>query len=177
LARDAVAARLEGRALPASQSDPALARPAGVFVSLHHRRTGELRGCIGHVEAERPLAEVVPEMAVAAACVDTRFPAVTARELPDLVIEVSVLGPSRPIPPEAVEPGRHGLIVSLGRRLGLLLPQVAAEQGWTREELLDGVCRKAGLPRGAWREPACRLEAFTAEVFGEGEEPEPPTSR
>jgi AmmeMemoRadiSam system protein A len=177
MAREAIAAHLEGRPPPSWPPDEALARPAGAFVSLHHRGTGELRGCIGHVLADSPLAEVVTEMAVAAASQDTRFAAVSARDLPDLVIEISVLEAPAAIRPEAVEAGRHGLIVQLGGRAGLLLPQVASELGWTREELLEGVCRKAGLRRGAWKEPACRLEAFTAEVFGEGAEPAPPTSR
>ena len=65
--------------------------------------------------------------------------------------------------------GRHGLLIGLGGRRGVLLPQVAYERGWTREEFLREVCHKAGLPPDAWKRPEAELHSFEAEVFGEPE--------
>ena len=82
-------------------------------------------------------------------------------------------GELRPIAPEAIEVGVHGLVIRGNGRSGLLLPQVAAERGWDRERFLDETCRKAGLPAGTWRTPGCEILAFTAVVFGEEEESDP----
>ncbi|MBP2680072.1 MAG: AMMECR1-domain protein, partial [Deltaproteobacteria bacterium] len=95
---------------------------------------------------------------------------VSPGELPSLRIEISVLTPLFPLRPEEVEVGRHGLLVRQGRMRGLLLPQVPVEREWDRETFLDQVCVKAGLPPSAWRHGAT-LQGFTAEVFGEEEEP------
>lgn len=171
LAREAAGAALRGERLNEPRSDgvdEALAGAAGAFVTLR-RADGELRGCIGYVEAPGTLEETVALAAAAAATRDGRFVPVAAAELPRLVVEISVLTAPFPISPEAVVVGRHGLIVEKGGRRGLLLPQVPAEQGWDREEFLEGACRKAGLSPGAWREKATRLYAFEAEVFSERE--------
>jgi len=141
-----------------------LAAPGAAFVTL--TKNGRLRGCIGYTEAVAPLFKVVQECAVAAATEDPRFPPVSARELPSLRVEISVLTPLFPIRPEEVEVGRHGLMVARGGMRGLLLPQVPVEWGWDRETFLDQTCVKAGLPPSAWRRGAT-LRAFTAEVFGE----------
>jgi AmmeMemoRadiSam system protein A len=146
---------------------PATRSSSGAFVTLRGRRGGELRGCIGSIEPRAPLHEAVAEAAIAAALEDPRFPPVTRAELVDLRLDVSVLSPLAPIAPEAVEVGRHGLLVRHQGRGGLLLPQVATEQGWDRQTLLEQTCRKAGLPRDAWREPGCRLLGFEAQVFEE----------
>ena len=144
-----------------------LARPGGAFVSIHNH--GELRGCIGHIEADEPLGRVVLRCAVAACSTDPRFPGVTASELPELQIEVSLLGPLEPIAgAEDIEIGRHGLMVEHGWNRGLLLPQVAVEWCWDSETFLTHTCHKAGLPRDAWKKGA-RIWRFEAEVFGEGE--------
>ena len=87
-----------------------------------------------------------------------------------LWVEVSALGPLRPVRPEEIKVGRDGIVVSCSGRRGVLLPQVAVEQGWGPETFLDRTCGKAGLPPGAWRRPEASLHAFTAEVFGEGAE-------
>lgn len=147
--------------LPASGK---LKEPGAAFVTLTRR--GRLRGCIGYTEAAAPLYRTVQECAIAAATEDPRFPPVTAREVDDLHIEISVLTPLLPIRPEEVAVGTHGLMILKGSRRGLLLPQVPVEYGWDRETFLDQLCVKAGLPRGAWREGA-ELFGFTAEVFGE----------
>jgi len=166
IARDAIVARLARRACRPPAAAGVLAEPRGAFVTLR-RRDGELRGCIGRMVSEDPLAETVAEMAAAAATEDGRFEPVTAAELPSLVVEISVLGPMRPIRPEDVEVGVHGLMLSCGPRRGVLLPQVPVEHAWDRETFLDHLCRKAGVPGGAWRRPDCELLAFTATVLGE----------
>jgi AmmeMemoRadiSam system protein A len=166
LARRAIAAHLEGRDLHAPDKPEAFRRKAGAFVTLKTKE-GELRGCIGFVEALYPLGETVARAAVAAASEDPRFPPVTEAELPALELDISVLGPARPIDPAEVRVGTHGLLVQRGGRRGLLLPQVPVEHGWDAERFLDHTCLKAGLPSGAWKEKTTQVLAFEAEVFGE----------
>jgi len=141
-----------------------LAEPRGVFTTLYLR--GGLRGCVGYPLPIAPLYRAVAESARAAAFDDTRFSPVTRDEAPQLAISLSVLSPLQPIEPEQVEVGRHGLLISLAGRRGLLLPQVPAEHGWDRLTFLEQTCHKAGLPYNAWQGGA-KLEAFTAEVFGD----------
>jgi AmmeMemoRadiSam system protein A len=138
-------------------------------VTLRRRSDHELRGCIGLLDTEESLAAVVARAAVAAATRDGRFDAVRAEELSELHIEISVLGPVSAIGSDEVEVGRHGLVVQLGARRGLLLPQVPVDRGWDRETFLGWTCRKAGLPPDTWRRPDCELLGFTALVFGEDE--------
>jgi AmmeMemoRadiSam system protein A len=138
-----------------------------VFVTL--RAGNELRGCIGILEPARPLAEAVAQCAAAAATEDPRFPPLSRDELGRVSIEISALAAPVPVSdPGQVVLGRHGLLVSRGRRRGVLLPQVPVEQGWDLATFLRETCLKAGLPPDAWRSGA-RLEAFGAEVFGEEE--------
>jgi AmmeMemoRadiSam system protein A len=171
LARESVTAALERRTPRRPPLAASLQERAAVFVTLTRGRDGELRGCIGTVEPLRPLAHAVEEAARLAATEDRRFDPMRSSELPDLRIEVSVLGPLVPTRPEQVILGIHGLVIRQGPRSGLLLPQVAVEHGWDRETFLDQTCRKAGLPAGGWRLPDTQLLSFTAEVFAEGEEP------
>jgi AmmeMemoRadiSam system protein A len=141
------------------------AEKRGVFVTLH--RDGELRGCIGYPLPMKPLWEAVAEMAVAAAVEDPRFPPVTAEELGDLDIEISVLTvPQKVDAPERVRVGVDGIIVSKGFRRGLLLPQVPVEQGWDLEQFISYGCRKAGLAADEWSR-GVEIEVFQAVVFGE----------
>lgn len=171
LARDSLAACLAGTTLEGPEPADELRRPAAAFVTLRRRSDHELRGCVGLLNTDRSLAAVVAEAAVAAATRDGRFDSVTAAELAGLSIEISVLGPVTAICSDDVEVGRHGLIVQLDGRRGLLLPQVAADRGWDRETFLAWTCRKAGLPPDAWRKPGCELFGFTAVVFSEDEDP------
>jgi len=165
IAREAVVAAANGRDAAAVRPSGALADPAAVFVTLYAR--GELRGCIGRLEADWAVAAAVVHCAVSAARADPRFPAVTAAELSRISIELSILGPLEQLASiDEIEVGRHGLLVEHGRRRGLLLPQVAVEWRWEREAFLDQTCDKAGLPRDAWRHGA-RIWRFEAEVFGE----------
>jgi AmmeMemoRadiSam system protein A len=159
-----VTARVRGESVPAPPALGELPR-CGVFVSLH--RHGALRGCIGHVTGDRPLAELVGEMAVAAATDDPRFPAVAVGELDGLAVEISFLSPPEPTAADRVVPGEHGVILRRGGRMGVFLPQVATEQRWDRPTLLTMLCRKAGLPDSAWRDPSARLEVFRAQVVPE----------
>jgi hypothetical protein len=168
-ARRAIAERLAGWPVPETDDAPLeeLRRCAGAFVTLTRRKDGQLRGCVGLTEPSLPLGQVVARVAVAAALHDSRFPPVTAVELDDLEVHVSVLGPMEPIAAADVEIGVHGLVVRADGRSGLLLPQVPVEHDWTREQFLEATCRKAGLPAGRWKQPECELYAFTAVVFGE----------
>lgn len=136
----------------------------GVFTTLHLH--GSLRGCVGYVLPVSALYTAVVETARAAAFEDTRFYPVTVEEAHALEIELSILSHPQPIDPEQIEIGRHGLLISMSGRRGLLLPQVPIEHHWDRTTFLEQTCRKAGLPTDAWRKGA-RVEAFTAEVFGE----------
>ncbi len=165
LARAAIAAHVGGRPMPEAPGDGPLGRAAGAFVTVRTR--GELRGCIGHLEAKEALGPVVVRLAVAASSEDPRFDAVRPDELGDLQLEISVLGAFEPIAgPADVCVGRDGLLVERGRRRGLLLPQVASEHHWDAETFLAQTCAKAGLPADAWRAGA-KLWRFEAEVFGE----------
>lgn len=162
------------RAAIASEFDDRVAIPRpdgmdqwlGVFVTL--RRSGRLRGCIGRIEADAPLVDTTADMARAAAFDDPRFKPLTADELGDVSLEVSVLSALRPASsPEDVVVGEHGLMVSAGGRRGLLLPQVPVAQGWDRTTFLRHACEKAGLPAEAWQDPATQLHVFTAQIFEE----------
>src|SRR4051812_9186159 len=169
VAREAVAAQVtSGRGTtPARTSSIDLPEASGAFVTLKHH--GTLRGCLGTLECHAPLAQEVARCAASAAHEDSRFSPVAVSELPDLSVEVSVLGPLEPIDPhnpDAIAIGRHGLVVEQGARRGLLLPQVAPEWGWDRETFLAHTCRKAGLPPDAWKHGA-RVYRFDAEVFGD----------
>ncbi|MCA9875783.1 MAG: AmmeMemoRadiSam system protein A [Anaerolineales bacterium] len=173
LARTAIQHFLEtGEVLVVETADPVLQTLAGVFVTLRTRddvsvpKNTRLRGCIGHMEADWPLAQVVAAMAVKAATRDPRFPPVVPAELDHIAIEISVLSPLQPLEDVTkIELGRHGLFISKGRHRGLLLPQVPIMFGWTPEEFLENLCRKAGLPPDAWHE--AQLWWFETAVFEE----------
>ena len=136
----------------------------GAFVSLHKR--GQLRGCIGLIQATKPLYQSVQEMAEAAAFNDPRFPPVSAKELPELDIEISVLTPLERIQDiREIEVGKHGLYIKKDFYSGLLLPQVATQYNWDRLTFLEETCRKAGLPRHAWKDSDTEIYRFSAEIF------------
>lgn len=168
LARRAIAAAVNHTPAPELPATPeAPSGHSSAFVSLY--RHGRLRGCVGQVEAPRPLAAVVARCAVSAALEDSRFEPVRPDEFPELEIEISVLSGLREICPEEIEVGVHGLLVRQGYFSGLLLPQVATKYNWTSQHFLEETCRKAGLAADAWKDPACQLRAFTAEVFAEAD--------
>ena len=162
-ARAAVTARAGGR--DATETGSSIDCHAGAFVTL---RIGEtLRGCIGHVDADRPLVDTVRRVADAAAAEDPRFPPLREDELSGVVVEISVLGPLTPCPdPTTIEVGRHGLVVEDDGHRGLLLPQVAVEWGWDGHTFLAQTCVKAGLRPDAWKTGAS-VFTFEADVFSE----------
>ena len=166
IAREAVSSQVAGGRLPASGATVPLPQASGVFVTLKVR--GELRGCLGTLDPRRELGADVARCAADAASADPRFAPLSAAEMPDVSVEVSVLGPLEPIDPAApgaIEIGRHGLVAEEGSRRGLLLPQVAVEWRWTVDQFLRQTCLKAGLPGDAWQHGAT-ISRFDAEVFG-----------
>ena len=167
--RATIEAAVRGESLteiPDTELTERLCAPHGVFVTL--KEGGELRGCIGKMDFERPLWENALEAAVASALEDPRFPPVEPHELSEISIEISILNPPEDLPrAELFDPLRQGIIVQKGWRHALLLPKVAQEQGWDARKTLETVCWKAGLPTDAWRDPAARLQVFTAFDFGE----------
>lgn len=163
-----------GAVLDRESLPPIFAELRGVFVTLKRYPDDALRGCIGYPLPVLSLRSAIARSAVAAAVEDYRFRPVRAAELPRIAIEVSVL--TLPVPLQFTNPeeairgvtvGRDGLIVEGLGSSGLLLPQVAPEQGWSAEELLDGTCEKAGLPPRAWRDPRVKVRRFEAEIFRE----------
>lgn len=157
-----------GHVPPGKPHRKALCDHASVFVTL--LRAGELRGCIGSLHENTPLYKTIQEMTVAAASRDTRFESIPEEEVPDIAIEVSVLGGRKPIRgPSEIEIGTHGLCITKGLVRGLLLPQVATEHGWDAAAFLERVCAKAGLPTGAWQDDDASVEVFTAQVFDESQ--------
>lgn len=166
IARRSVSARVAGAAVPPA-TEAGLPPASGVFVTL--KQGGELRGCLGILEDVANLADGVARCAADASSNDPRFTPVTPPELPELSIEVSVLGPLEridPASPHAITIGRHGLVIEQGDRRGVLLPQVASEWGWTPLQFLRQACVKATLAPDAW-ERGATVYRFDAEVFGE----------
>lgn len=165
IARTSIEAAVRGERPPAPKDIPKkLKEPYGIFVTIN--KHGNLRGCIGRIIGDQPLYLSCQEMARAAALEDPRFPPVTLAELPDLEIEISVLTPLQKVKDkEEIVVGRDGLLIRKGLYSGLLLPQVAAEYGWTVDEFLAQTCHKAGLPSDAHKSQDAEVYRFSAEVF------------
>jgi AmmeMemoRadiSam system protein A len=165
-AREAITARLENRKPKYPASTETLKKKCGAFITLHIH--GNLRGCIGFIIATKPLIETVQEAAQSSAFNDPRFPALTARELDEIEIEISVLSPLRRIEnTDEIQVGVHGLMLKNSFYSGLLLPQVATDYGWDRDTFLTHTCYKAGLPGDCWRSKDTEIEVFSAIVFAE----------
>lgn len=166
LARNAVSDAVCGDKLPEQiPREGVFAGRQGVFVTLHARR--RLRGCIGVIQPGEPLGENIVRCAVSAALHDPRFPPIRSDELADLQIEISLLSPTAAITLQQIEIGRHGLLVCCGEQRGLLLPQVAVEHHLSAQQFLEETCRKAELPKDAWRDPGTQVFGFTCEVFSD----------
>ncbi len=165
LARSSIASQVTGVGTVAPLTLE-LPDASGVFVTI--KRRGQLRGCLGTLQNRAGLAAEIVRCAADSASEDPRFPPVSCEELPELSLEISVLGPLESIDarPDAFTIGVHGLVAEQGFRRGLLLPQVATEWGWNGEQFLRQTCVKAGLPPDAWRHGA-RFYRFAAEVFGD----------
>lgn len=167
-ARETLSRILLTDTVPLARGFPShLQKPQGVFVTL--KKKGELRGCIGRIIGDEPLSKLVGTMAVQSALNDRRFSPLTADELRDIEIEISVLTPMKPVSGAGeVVVGRDGVLLAKDGHSAVFLPQVAPEQGWTRDEMLAQLCLKAGLNRGCWKQQA-QLSTFQAVVFSESE--------
>ena len=170
VARDTVEAVIRRQPTEKPHSDdPELNAHCGCFVTLKNK--GRLRGCIGQFISESPLIELVSEMAKSSSTGDPRFFAdpITAGELKNLDIEISVLSPlQRTDKPLSLRLGVDGIYIKKGLASGCFLPQVATETGWSKEKFLSYCCaHKAGLAPDAWKDPKTEVYLFTADVFGE----------
>jgi AmmeMemoRadiSam system protein B/AmmeMemoRadiSam system protein A len=144
-----------------------LQQPRGAFVTL--KKKGELRGCIGRMIGDEPLVKIVGVMTIQAAFNDRRFNPLTADELNNTEIEISVLTPMKKVSgAEDIVVGRDGVLLSKEDHHAVFLPQVATEQKWNREEMLDNLCLKAGLTAGCWKEET-QFSTFQAVVFSESQ--------
>ncbi|RJP42031.1 MAG: AmmeMemoRadiSam system protein A [Phycisphaerales bacterium] len=168
VARQSIREALGGAAEDAASPSPITAAYGGIFVTLERR--GELRGCIGSFRDIEELVQATRE-AARATLSDPRFghDPVTAAELPDLTVEISLL--SARVLMESLDEltlGEHGIIVRYGDRSGCFLPKVAGQRAWNAEQFLANCCiMKAGLPADAWRRDGAEVWLFTAEVFSD----------
>jgi AmmeMemoRadiSam system protein A len=169
LAREAITCAVRTGRLPAREvTAPPLLAQQGCFVTV--KKQGALRGCIGNFKSDKPLFQLVQEMAISAATRDPRFYPMKEEDLESFELEISVLSPlSRVASPDEVVVGTHGIYMEKNFARGVLLPQVAVEQGWNRETFLNQTALKAGLERDDWRDGA-DIYVFTAQVFGEQHE-------
>ena len=150
---------------------PQLLEKRAVFVTLRKRSNGDLRGCIGHSKPRYPLIEAVSKTALSSALEDSRFTPLKIDELPDLIIEISVLSPMYPSKPENVEIGKHGLMIIKGSKGALFLPEVAVSNDWDLKTFFDEICSKADLPKGSWNNRYAELYVFESDAWGENEFP------
>ena len=169
IASDTVRAVITKKPLPKFETDdPELNSHCGCFVTLKNGH--QLRGCMGQFVSDRPVVELVAEMAQASATGDPRFfdAPITAKELDELDVEISVLSPlKRTNDPLSLRLGVDGIYIKSGWASGCFLPQVATETGWSKEDFLSYCCaHKAGLAADAWEDPKTEVYLFTAEVFG-----------
>ena len=160
-----IEAKLNNKKLPDDiPSSKVLLEKRGVFVTI--KIAGNLRGCIGLIRAAKPLYEAVREMAISAAFDDPRFVPLTKDEFNNIGTEISVLTPlTRVHDISEIEVGRDGLLIRLDFHSGLLLPQVATENGWDKETFLQQTCFKAGLPKNSYKEKTAEIFRFSADVF------------
>jgi uncharacterized protein (TIGR00296 family) len=173
-ARYVIESVVKGQDAPDLKLPASFKNKGGIFVTLKTHPDHELRGCIGYPEPVMALKEALVDSAISAATRDPRFSPVSADELPNLLVEVSLLTPPELIEASSskeligkVKIGEDGLIVERDWARGLLLPQVPVEWGWKSEEFLEQTCGKAGLPLSAWKDPKTKFFKFQAEVFSE----------
>jgi len=166
IARDAILSYVTSGKVPAVETaSKGLNLETGCFVTI--KQKGQLRGCIGNFVSDKPLYKLVQEMAVSAATRDPRFYPMKANDLGDFEVDISVLSPlEKAGSVEEIQVGTHGIYIIKGSHRGVLLPQVATDYGWDRDEFLRHTCIKAGLPENAWQEE-CEIYIFSAQAFGE----------
>ncbi len=172
LAKEAIESKLLQTPTPLftqmqNQQKPPFDQEVGCFVTLR-LKDGCLRGCIGNLWGKGPLWQEIPNLAREAAFSDPRFHPVKKEELPNIVLEISVLSVLQAIPEwQEIRLGVDGVLLSHGYHRAVFLPQVAPEQGWDIQTMLEQLCLKAGLWASAYTDEACHFEIFQAEVFGE----------
>ncbi len=137
----------------------------GAFVTLN--KNNQLRGCIGIMVGTKPIADTIRDMAKSAAFNDNRFMPVTKEELDNIQIEITILSPLKSTTIDEIEVGRDGLLLEYKGFYGVLLPQVAVNHNWSKEEFLDNLCIKAGLNKNTWREKNITLYRFSGYIFSE----------
>jgi len=166
IAREAIVDHVANGKVPAvTSTSEGLNLHSGCFVTI--KQKGELRGCIGNFVSDQPLYLLVQEMALSAATRDPRFYPMKANDLADFTLDISVLSPlEKTASIEEIKVGKHGIYIVKGSYRGVLLPQVATEYGWNRDQFLRHTCLKAGLPEDAWQ-GECDIYIFSAQVFGE----------
>ena len=166
IARDTIVSYVTRGNVPVVECTlPGLHQHSGCFVTI--KQKGALRGCIGNFVSDQPLYLLVQELAISAATRDSRFYPMKATELADFQLDISVLSPlSKAASVEQIQVGVHGIYIIKGNYRGVLLPQVATEYDWDREQFLRHTCIKAGLPENAWQ-GECDIYIFSALVFGE----------
>ena len=164
---------------------PKLLRPGAAFVTIERigeHGSRELRGCIGAIRPVEPLAVTVMKTSVESAVGDPRFPPMERKELDKVVFEVTVLGPLEPLPGDprerlrSIKVGVHGLYVEKPPYAGILLPQVAVDEGWNESLFLTWTCIKAGLPGTCWLKSDVKVYRFEAAIWAE-KEPRGPVYR
>ena len=166
IARETIVGYVTNRKVTAvASTSPGLNLHSGCFVTV--KQKGDLRGCIGNFVSDQPLYQLVQEMAVSAATSDPRFYPMKVDDLADFNLDISVLSPlKKAASAEEIRVGTHGIYIIKGSYHGVLLPQVATEYGWNREQFLQHTCTKAGLPQDAWQ-GECDIYIFSAQVFGD----------
>jgi uncharacterized protein len=166
IARETIVGFVSTGKVPAFEAtSPGLNLHSGCFVTV--KQNGNLRGCIGNFVSDQPLYLLVQEMAVSAATRDPRFYPMKSADLTDFTLDISVLSPlEKAASIEEIQVGIHGIYIVKGSYRGVLLPQVATEYGWNRDQFLQHTCTKAGLPPDAWQ-GECDIYIFSAQVFGE----------
>ncbi|HEY5672512.1 MAG TPA: AmmeMemoRadiSam system protein A [Malonomonas sp.] len=167
IARDSIVKLvLKQKYSPEPREEKALNERSGCFVTI--KQAGELRGCIGSFQTERPLFREVAEMAAASASKDPRFHPMEKTELENFSLEISVLSPLHKIEDiEEIVVGRHGIYLEKNFSRGVLLPQVASEHNWDRTTFLQQTCLKAGLPKNAWQADDTEIYIFSAQIIKE----------
>jgi len=166
MAKETIECKVRGIKCPEYKiTSEVLRENRGAFVTI--KKQGMLRGCIGYIQAVKPLYQTIQEMAEAAALKDTRFNPVTEKELNELEIELSVLTPLKRISDaNQIQVGTHGILIRKGYYSGLLLPQVATENNWDRKTFLEQTCFKAGIyDKDCWKEKDTEIYIFSAEIF------------
>jgi MEMO1 family protein len=157
-----------------AERDRDLEQRSALFVTL--KKDGELRGCVGTFAPRLPLWDAVADQTLQAAAEDPRFPAVSAHD-GTLGLEISLLTPLKRLANWRDYRLGHGAVIALNGKSGTLLPQVADQMRWTREQMLENLALKAGLPAGAYRDPHALLYVYSAQVFAEGAPARPAGAR